>query len=74
MFELISETAETMIVQPVLYELEKQTGKLAIEQEKGKTNWDKVRPLLIWKSKFSNFSSKENDKKRKLTHNNFGEN
>ena len=64
--ELISETAETMIRQSVLLELEKQKAKLAMDQQKEKTNSNKVKSPVKRKPKFTNRrSSKENDKKRK---------
>ena len=63
--ELISETAETMIRQSVLLELEKQKAKLAMDQQKEKTNSNKVKSPVKRKPKFTNRCSKENDKKRK---------
>ena len=66
-FELLSETAESMIWQSVLLELEKQKAELAMDQQKEKTNSSKVKSPVKRKSKFTNRSSKENDKKRKIT-------
>ena len=63
--ELILETAETMIRQSVLQELEKQKANLAVDQEKEETNSNKVRSPLKGKSKFTNHSFRENDKRRK---------
>ena len=65
--ELISETAETvnMIRHSVLQELEKQKAKLAVDQEKEKTNSNKVKSPVKRKSKFTNRSFRENDKMRK---------
>ena len=72
--ELISETAETMIQQSVLQELEKQKTKLATDQQKDKTNSNKVKSPVKRKSEFTNRSSKENDKKRsKFMRDDFGE-
>ena len=72
--ELISETAETMIQQSVLQELEKQKTKLATDQQKDKTNSNKVKSSVKRKSEFTNRSSKENDKKRsKFMRDDFGE-
>ena len=63
--ELISETAESMIRQSVVLELEKQKVKLAMDQQKEKTNSNKVISPVKRKSKFTNWSSREKDKKRK---------
>ena len=63
--ELISETAETLIQQSVLLELKKNKAKLAMDQQKEKTNSRKLKPPVKRKSKFTNRSSRENDKKRK---------
>ena len=62
--ELILETAET-IRQSVLQELKKQKANLAVDQEKEETNSNKVRSPLKGKSKFTNHSFRENDKRRK---------
>ena len=61
--ELISETAEIMIQKSVLQELEKLKLKLAMNQNKKKTNSNKVKSPVKRKSKFTNRSSRENDKK-----------
>ena len=71
--ELISETAEIMIQKSVLQELEKLKVKLAIDQNKRKTNSTKVKSPVKGKSKFTNLSSRENDKKRKKLCNSLGE-
>ena len=61
-----------MIRQSVLQELEKQKAKLAMDQQKEKINSSKVKSPV--KRKFSNRSSRENDKKRKnFMRYNFGE-
>ena len=71
---MISETAESMIRQSVLLELEKQKAKLAMDQQREKTNSSKVKSLVKRKSKFTNRTFRENDKKRKkFMHDNFGE-
>ena len=71
---IISETAETMIRQSVLQELEKRKTKLAMGQQKEKTNSSKVKSPAKRKSKFTNHSSRENDEKRKkCMHDDFGE-
>ena len=63
-----------MIRQSVLLELEKQKAKLAMDQQKEKTNSSKVKSPVKRKSKFTNRSPRENDKKRKkLLRDNFGE-
>ena len=63
-----------MIRQSVLLELEKQKVKLAMDQQKEKTNSSKVKSPVKRKSKFTNCSSRENDKKmKKFMHDNFGE-
>ena len=73
-FELISETAETVIRQSALLELEKQKAKLAMDQQKQKTNSTRVKSPLKRKSKFRNRNSRENDEKRKkFMRDNFGE-
>ena len=54
-----------MIRQSVLLELGKQKAKLAMDQQKEKTNSSKVKSPVKRKSKFTNRSSRENDKKRK---------
>ena len=56
-----------MIRQSVLLELGKQKAKLAMDQQKEKTNSSKVKSPVKRKSKFTNCSSKENDKKWKIT-------
>ena len=71
--ELISETAEIMIQKSVLQELEKLKVKLAIDQNKRKTNSTKVKSPVKRKSKFTNLSSRENDKKWKKLCNSLGE-
>ena len=63
--ELITETAEIMIRQSILQELEKQKTKLTIAQEEEKPDPNKVKCPVKRKSKFTNRSSKKNDKKRK---------
>ena len=70
--KLISETAETMTQQSVLLGLEKQKAKLAMDQQKEKTNSNKVKSPVKRKSKFTNRSFRENDKKRNRF-DNFGE-
>ena len=60
--ELILETAEAVIRQSAPLELEKQKAKLAMDQQKEKTNSNKVKSPL--KSKFTNYSSRENDKRK----------
>ena len=67
--ELISETAGTMIRQSLLQELEKQKAKLAQDQQKEKTNSNKLKSPVKRNSKFTNSSSRENDKKRKMKKN-----
>ena len=63
-----------MIQQSVLIELEKQKVKLAMGQQKEKTNLVRVKCPVKRKSKFTNHSSRENDKKRKkFMCDNFGE-
>ena len=63
-----------MIRQSVLPELEKQKAKLAMNQQKEKTNSSKVKSPVKRKSKFTNRSSREIDKKRKtFMRDNFGE-
>ena len=63
-----------MIQQSVLQELEKQKTKLATDQQKDKTNSNKVKSPVKRKSEFTNRSSKENDKKRsKFMRDDFGE-
>ena len=63
--ELISGTAETMIRQFVLQELEKQKSKLAVDQKKEETNSNKVRSPMKRKSKLTNRSFRENYKRVK---------
>ena len=46
-------------------ELEKQKAKLAVDQEKEETNSNKVRSPMKRKSKFTNHSFRENDKRMK---------
>ena len=63
-----------MIQQSVLQELEKQKTKLATDQQKDKTNSNKVKSPVKRKSELTNRSSKENDKKRsKFMRDDFGE-
>ena len=63
-----------MIRQSFPLELEEQKVKLAMGQHKGKTNSSKVKSPVKRKSKFTNGSSRENDKKRKkFMCDNFGE-
>ena len=72
--ELISETAESVIRQSVLLELEKQKAKLAMDQQNKKTSSSKVKSPVKRKSQLTNCSSRENDKKRKkFMRDNFGE-
>ena len=72
--ELISETAESVIRQSVLLELEKQKVKLAMDQQNKKTSSSKVKSPVKRKSQLTNCSSRENDKKRKkFMRDNFGE-
>ena len=71
--ELISETAEIIIQKSGLQELEKLKLKLAMDQNKKKTNSNKVKSPVKRKSKFTNRSSRENDKKWKKLCNNLGE-
>ena len=72
--QLISETAESMIRQSVLLELEKQKAKLAMDQQNKKTSSSKVKSPVKRKSQFTNHSSRESDKKRKkFMRHNFGE-
>ena len=52
-----------MIQRSVLLELEKQKAKLAMNQQKEKTNSNKVKLPVKRKSRFTNCSSRENDKK-----------
>ena len=59
--ELASETAETMIRQTVLLELEKQKAKLSMDQQKEKTSSNKVKSPVKRKSKFTDRSSGENE-------------
>ena len=55
-----------MVPQSVLLELEKQKAKLAMDQQKEKTNSSKVKsPVKRKLKKFTNRSSREGDKKRK---------
>ena len=61
--ELISETAEIIIQKSGLQELEKLKLKLAMDQNKKKINSNKVKSPVKRKSKFTNRSSRENDKK-----------
>ena len=67
--ELISQTAETMILKSVFQELAKQKANLAVDQKKKETNSDKVIFIQISpvksQSKFTNCSFRENDKRRK---------
>ena len=54
-----------MIWESVVFELEKQNLKLAMVQQKEKTNSSKVKSSVKRKWKFTNRSFRENDKKRK---------
>ena len=65
--ELIPQTAETMILKYDFQELEKQKANLAVDQKKKETNSCKVIFIQISpvKSKFTNRSFRENDKRRK---------
>ena len=63
--ELITETAEIMIRQSVLQELEKQKPKLNIAHEEEKSDPRKVKCPVKRKSTSTNCSSKENNKERK---------
>ena len=54
-----------MIQQSVLQKLKKQKAKLTIAEEEDKPNPSKVKSPVKRKSKFTNRSSKENDRKRK---------
>ena len=57
-----------------MLELEKQRVELAMDQQKEKTNSNKVKSPVKRKSKFTNRSSREYDKKRKkFMGDNFGE-
>ena len=71
--ELISKIAETIICQPVLQELEKQEAKLVMDQQKEKTNSNKVKSAVKRIPKFTNRSSRENDKRKRYMRGNFGE-
>ena len=63
-----------MIQHSVLLEIERQEGKLAMDQHKEKTNSNKVKSSVKRKSKFTNRRSRENDMKRKkFMLDNFGE-
>ena len=62
---MITETGKIMIQQSVLLELDKHKTKLTIAQEEEKPDPSKVKSSVKRKSTFTNFSSKENDKKRK---------
>ena len=69
-----AETAETIIQQSVLLELENQKAKLSMEQQKQKINSSKVKSPVNRKSKFTNRSFRENYKNRnKFMRDNFGE-
>ena len=63
--EQISETIETLIQQSVHLELEKQKAKIAMDQQKEKLNSNKVKRRVKRKSKFTNRSPRENDKKKR---------
>ena len=56
-----------MILKSVFQELEKKKANLAVDQKKKETNSDKVIFIQISpvKSKFTNHSSRANDKRRK---------
>ena len=62
---MITETAKIMIQQSVLLELDKHKTKLTIAQEEEKPDPSKVKSPLKGKSTFTNFSSKENDKRER---------
>ena len=63
-----------MIRQVVFQELEKQKAKLTLAQEKEKPDPSKVKSPVKRKLKFTNCSTKENDKKRnKLMHDNIND-
>ena len=63
--ELITETAEIMIRQSVLQELEKHKTKLTIAQEEEKPDPSKVKCPVKRKLKFTNRSSKEDMKRER---------
>ena len=63
--ELITETAEIMIRQSVLQELEKHKTKLTIAQEEEKPHPSKVKCSVKRKLKFTNRSSKEDMKRER---------
>ena len=63
--ELITETAEIMIRQSVLQELEKHKTKLTIAQEEEKPRPSKVKCPVKRKLKFTNCSSKEDMKRER---------
>ena len=62
-----------MIRQFVLQELEKQKAKLAVDQEKEETNSSKVKSPVKRKSKFTNCSFRENDRRKKFMRDNLEE-
>ena len=62
--ELIWKTVETLIQQSVLLELEKNKARLAMDQQKEKTNSSKIKSPVKRKSKH-NRNYRENDEKRK---------
>ena len=51
-----------MVWEFVLLDQEKQKAKLAMDQQKEKTNSNKVKHLVKRKSKFTNLRPRENDK------------
>ena len=62
-----------MVRQSVLQELEKQKAKLAVDQEKEETNSSKVKSPVKRKSKFTNCSFRENDRRKKFMRDNLEE-
>ena len=62
-----------MIRQSVLQELEKQKAKLAVDQEKEETNSSKVKSPVKRKSKFTNCSFRENDRRKMFMRDNLEE-
>ena len=65
LLSLILETAGTMIYQFCYLRTRKKKAKLAIYQDKEKTNSNKVKFPEKRKSKFTNRSSRENNNKKK---------
>ena len=62
-----------MIRQSVLLEQDYQKLKLAMDQQKQKTNSNKVKSPVKTKSKFTNRNSTKNDKIKKFMCDTFGE-